>query len=354
MVTAVENFRNLSLLNSYTNYEGSKIDSNLMHREAERLKSYDNWPLDFIEPKNLAEAGFYYTKNNDLVRCAFCKIEIMKWQQGDDALTEHSRWSENCPLVRGVDCGNIPLDGSVSFSSQTMDNKKYCGIEIRPNSFPEWGPMNLNSKLHRKLDQSKQGPRYSEYKCLENRLKSFREWPQSIKQTSEKLAAAGFYYNGKGDQTICFQCGLGLRDWADGDDPWEQHAKWSSRCSFLHSQKGAEYVSEVSSRQKPVLTPEEVAELQVDYNNKIPSSKVASNDRFSASVTHKSKDNQTKEATAKQKSNNLCKLCNLKEKCILFLPCRHIVVCEDCSPSLTTCLACNKPLEATIKVELSM
>lgn len=163
MATAVENFHNLSLFDSYANY-GSKNDSNLMHREADRLKSYNNWPLDFIDPKSLAKAGFYYTNKNDLVRCAFCKIEIMKWQRGDNAVTEHRRWSENCPLMRGVYCENIPLDDSVSFSSQSMDNKKFCGVEVRPNSFPEWGTINLNSKPnYHKFDQSKQGPKYPEY-----------------------------------------------------------------------------------------------------------------------------------------------------------------------------------------------
>lgn len=190
---------------------------------------------------------------------------------------------------------------------------------------------------------------------LESRLRSFVEWPPSIKHKPEQLAAAGFYYNGKGDQTICFHCGLGLRDWADDDDPWEQHAKWSSKCNFLRSQKGTDFTAEVSSRQKPVLTPEEVTDLHIPYNNKIPScSKTTSNNKFSASVTRKSKDVQTKEVTAKQNSNNLCKLCNLKEKCILFLPCRHIVVCEDCAPSLTTCSACNTALEATVKVAVSI
>ncbi|KAF2883024.1 hypothetical protein ILUMI_23162 [Ignelater luminosus] len=339
MTTAVENFHNRSHFDSYTNYEASKNVPNQMYREAERLRSYDNWPLDFIDPKTLAKAGFYYTNKNDLVRCAFCKIEIMKWQRSDNVLSEHRRWSENCPLINGVYCGNIPLDNSNSFLPQTMDNKKFHGIELRPNSFPEWGPINLNSKLtFHKFDHSKYGPRHPEYQCLENRLKSFMQWPPSIKQKPEQLAAAGFYYN----------------DWADDDDPWEQHAKWSSRCSFLRSQKSADYISEVCSRQKPILTPEQVLELEVDYNNKIPSSKMTSNDRSPASVTRKSEDNQTKEVTAKEKSNNLCKLCDLKEKCILFFPCRHIVVCEDCSSSLSSCLTCNKPLLAAVKVAVSI
>ena len=40
--------------------------------ESVRLKTFAKWPLDFIRPADLAQAGFYYTGSRDSVRCVFC------------------------------------------------------------------------------------------------------------------------------------------------------------------------------------------------------------------------------------------------------------------------------------------
>jgi hypothetical protein len=45
-----------------------------------------------------------------------------------------------------------------------------------------------------------------------------------LKQRPQELSDAGFYYSGKGDRVCCFSCGGGLKDWEEGDNPWEQHA----------------------------------------------------------------------------------------------------------------------------------
>lgn len=55
-------------------------------------------------------------------------------------------------------------------------------------------------------------------------------------------------YLGKGDQTICFHCGGGLKDWEESDEPWVEHARWFSRCNFVLMIKGKEFVDEVCGR----------------------------------------------------------------------------------------------------------
>lgn len=46
---------------------------------------------------------------------------------------------------------------------------------------------------------------------------------------------------------ICFYCNQGLRDWEDNDDPWAEHALWSSNCSYLLLSKGKQFVDKVCS-----------------------------------------------------------------------------------------------------------
>ena len=61
--------------------------------EENRLKTFENWHVQFIDKNTLAMLGFYYYGPNDLVKCVFCGVEIGMWEEGDDVLTDHMKWS---------------------------------------------------------------------------------------------------------------------------------------------------------------------------------------------------------------------------------------------------------------------
>jgi len=77
--------------------------------EADRRKTYETWIVPFMEENQLATAGFYNTNWSDVVRCAFCGVEVCHWEDGDDALKEHQRWSPFCGFGKGLCVGNIPI-----------------------------------------------------------------------------------------------------------------------------------------------------------------------------------------------------------------------------------------------------
>ena len=54
------------------------------------------WCVPFMDVNQLAAAGFYFTDWSDVVRCAFCGVDVGKWEEGDDAFKEHQRWSPSC------------------------------------------------------------------------------------------------------------------------------------------------------------------------------------------------------------------------------------------------------------------
>ncbi|KAK9695253.1 Inhibitor of Apoptosis domain [Popillia japonica] len=203
-----------------------------MQDEEQRLKTFTNWPLTFISKNSLAEDGFYYTGKADIVRCAFCQLEVGYWETGDVPNAEHKRWNPNCPLVKGA----IRNNGQNSQSSSSQISMDDCGFNIEHGQrVPEVGLPSL----------------------LNKRVESFKDWPISMKQKPKDLASAGFFYTGSGDQTICFHCGIGLKDWQESDEPWEEHAMWSSKCLFLRLQKGNEYISQVVARNAAVLVNKE-------------------------------------------------------------------------------------------------
>ena len=47
---------------------------------------------------------------------------------------------------------------------------------------------------------------------------------------------------GFSDCVRCFSCGGGLRNWAYGDSPWVEHARWYPKCQFVRHHKGKQFI----------------------------------------------------------------------------------------------------------------
>ncbi|KAK7789133.1 hypothetical protein R5R35_002077 [Gryllus longicercus] len=206
----------------------------------DRLTTFSGWPVSFMSENLLAEAGFYYLHTGDLVRCAFCGIQIAYWEFGDKPMEEHRRWSPSCPLLRKSTANNA--EDSIVYEE--------CGLnEIRPYSSPE------NSKpLLKRLRV--RGPVHRAYANYDIRMQTFETWPVSLKPRPKELVEAGFFYTGNSDHTVCFTCGCGLRNWKPTNDPWIEHAKWSSQCSFVVINKGKDFIQKTISKEQPLLQPE--------------------------------------------------------------------------------------------------
>lgn len=194
----------------------------LMRSESERLKTFKDWPLTFMSPHRLAKNGFYYSGKHDEVRCAFCRVELMHWSEGDDPEEDHRRWAP------------------------------HCSVHLRKSEYS--------------------GATHVEYSSVASRLRTFKDWPRGLSQKPQDLAEAGFYYTGQGDKTKCYYCDGGVRDWESGDDPWEQHALWFDRCRYVETVKGAEYVKKVlaenakETREKPTVEVSGREGDDVEYN----------------------------------------------------------------------------------------
>lgn len=292
---------------------------------AGRLRTFANWPNKEIAKEVLAKAGFYYKNESDVVQCAYCYIEGYHWVAGDDPLKDHRTWSPACPFVMN----------SVEPSSSRTRATDTCGlygVETLPNSVPE-----DEIHLERLGIHKNKGPAHPEKFSFEARLATFGSWPKSMKQTPKELADAGFYYLGAGDQTICFHCGGGLKDWEQNDSPWEQHALWFPKCSYVYLRKGSEYIQEVKEKRNPRASAS---------SSESETKESAKEEEVVASSSDEEKDKTGDEKT-------LCKICYKNEVGVVFLPCGHVVACVECSSALKNCAICRKPLEATVRAFLS-
>nr|CAD7573792.1 unnamed protein product [Timema californicum] len=274
--------------------------------------------------------------------CVFCGVNIGRWEEGDDAMRDHQRWGPQCPFIRKIPVGNVPLTGGLDLDPpRAYDTCGLYGIDIHPSSGVEKTVLGDVSLEKLGVNKTK-GPVFPQYASIDARIKSFDGWPLSLKQRPDQLSEAGFYYTGKSDQTVCFHCGGGLKDWEDEDDPWMEHALWFSKCTYVLLVKGRQFVEQVCAKRDPLMLLDDVPELHTPPY--LPTSDTAT--VLEGISTQNASTQDPKSSTSKE-------ICFTEEMGVLFLPCGHIVACVKCASSLTTCAVCRQPFTATVRAYLS-
>lgn len=334
-----------------------------LNKEENRFKTFEQvWPHEFLDTRILAKTGFYFIGPADQVKCFFCKVEIGHWEPEDNEVAEHIRWSPNCPLLKRRETTNVPCE-PLSALDDLLPPMSYdvcgpCGIDIRPGSYAESSFSNTpptstattsTAPIVERDIQTLRNHDYPEYAIETARLRSFDDWPKTLKQKPNQLSDAGFFYTQKGDRVICFSCGGGLRDWDENDDPWEQHALWFSKCEYLQLVKGQEYIDQVKAKQ-----------AKLDEENKNgggPSSQESSTSTASSSAAAQvaellaEKDEPHKDSELCD--SRLCKICYSNEYNIALIPCGHVVACAKCVSSVSKCPLCRRPFKEVMRVYFS-
>ncbi|XP_061388060.1 death-associated inhibitor of apoptosis 1 [Musca vetustissima] len=380
------------------------------HREDERLKTFENWPLEFLDRNELARSGMFYMGESDKTKCYFCEVEIGRWEREDQPVPEHLRWSPNCPLLRRRTTNNVPINAELLERTLPAPSYDICGandIEIRRNAFaegtipaplmadiPPASPMLMAAGVSSSGSGMTPGgtffPEVPEYAIETARIRSFAEWPRNMKQRPEQLAEAGFFYTGVGDRVKCFSCGGGLKDWDDDDEPWEQHALWMSKCRFVKLMKGDAFIEAVanklmkkptsnnstpapsseSSSESSLSSSEEEgepavrpADKEIQQTNSTATKVAASSIPQPCSNEQQTPAGQTaafvtspleqKRSSTSIPEEKLCKICYANEYNTAFLPCGHVVACAKCASSVTKCPMCRKPFADVMRVYFS-
>ncbi|XP_061486998.1 baculoviral IAP repeat-containing protein 7 [Rhineura floridana] len=105
---------------------GSQPEYPDMEAEEDRLLTFENWPsYAQVIPELLASAGFFYTGQEDYVKCFYCDGTLRSWEHGDDPLMEHARWFPRCQFLlqsRGRDFINSIQEPYISNPVSSEDN----------------------------------------------------------------------------------------------------------------------------------------------------------------------------------------------------------------------------------------
>ncbi|XP_065218477.1 E3 ubiquitin-protein ligase XIAP-like [Planococcus citri] len=211
--------------------------------EESRLSSFDDfWPQSATKtPQQLARAGFFNTGDiDDEVQCFECGITIMNWKADDDVWFKHTRQNPKCEFV-------FKVKGS-----------KFTDKANRVESSME--QPYRTQELMKQQTRDLSDPYHENYKTVEQRMESFKNWPIPEIKKPEELTEVGFFYSGKRARVVCFHCNGALSDWASTDVASEEHAKWYPLCAFIRQVKGESFVEAIKKKLSDVYSTKEARE----------------------------------------------------------------------------------------------
>ncbi|NXB85789.1 BIR7B protein, partial [Vidua chalybeata] len=279
-----------------------------MRSVARRLRTFQQWPRTApVSAQDLVEAGFFYLGPGDEVQCFCCGGVLKDWRPGDCPIIEHLRFFPSCKYLSGEDVGNQEML-SLQEIFDTVDGQFLSVLQ---------GIVSEETALPNE-------PEYPEMVTEEMRLSTFENWPQNSSMHPEQLARAGFFYTGRGDVVRCFYCDGGVRSWSFGDDPWREHAKWYPECEFVLHSRGREFVNSIQATfSNTLLAPVNESQLS------------------------------TEEQLRRLREERMCKVCMDRDVSVVFVPCGHLVACEECALNLRLCPICRAVIQGSVRAFMS-
>lgn len=346
-----------------------------MRSEWERLNTFDyegqpKWPLSFISPQELANAGFYYLLNSDRVQCAFCQGVICGWEPNDRPMEEHARHFATCPFLMEEDVGNIPIG-----EDPIRGRRRTKGFDVAGNNLP-LGPSELAINDRRQSEAETVNP-FKEFGVephfghpknpamshVDSRRSSFQNATHQFPLSVEQLAEAGFYYVGISDYLKCFHCDIGLCSWEAGDDPWIEHALHSPECSYLRLNKGQEFINACLRKKKSEQNARTEGREEETYENESEGYNSASTSPTSTPPQSASPPTSSHITTVesqpppdpveRQTRSFVCAICMENDIGVVFLPCGHLIACTRCAPCVSECPVCRRHIRGTVRTFLA-
>ena len=323
--------------------------------EASRVCTFIDWPIPWLNPFDLAAMGLFYLRDSDRCMCIFCFGIFKDWELNND-----KHW---CREV----VGNISIQSFLILKSHKSD----ILVQHKPRSRERFHFYNVWSNV----------TNTAHFNQSDRRMSTFdgHSWP--LPDGSTELSEAGFIYTGLSDHVKCFMCGLSLHNFYYYDDKTALHFLHSPKCEFLcYNSHPEKPLPEKSFPLIPIPQPYEqlnrtrgqtyeYSDTDLDFllndnrdhilklfsiEGKIPKyetikrmlkNKLELNGMLfvDGDEVCKMMDDLEKEKDYYNFPNcptnddlkefyrcSLCKICNHRIADLIFMPCKHVVICQKC------------------------
>jgi len=267
--------------------------------------------------EDLAEAGFYYTGQFDMVQCFCCDLVLSDWHSSHNAWQWYARHMLSCWFLR------------IKKGDGYIDAIKH-----------EW--------------KKEYDPKHTYFFSKQSRFDSFEVWSDDIEQTPSILADAGFYSTGYEDLVRCHYCDIGLYGWRRGIDPWNKNAILSRKCKYLLQRKGQYFAENIWAMRSRQALREASEQALVSASKTASAMEEVWRVRLEEGEEEKVDVKQLLQENKELKASQLCIECKESQRKTLNMPCGHWMFCEKCCNKkiLTNCPKCSKKIQKFIKVFL--
>ncbi|EHH56692.1 hypothetical protein EGM_06155 [Macaca fascicularis] len=298
--------------------------SNLsMQTHAARMRTFMYWPSSVpVQPEQLASAGFYYVGRNDDVKCFCCDGGLRCWESGDDPWVEHAKWFPRCEFL-------IRMKGQ-EFVDEIQGRYPHL-LEQLLSTSDTTGDENADPPLLNAEDEKREEEKERQAEEMasddlslirKNRMALFQQLTCVLPILDNLLKANVI---NKQEHDIIkqkTQIPLQARELID-----TVLVKGNAAANIFKN-----CLKEIDSTL--------YKNLFVDKNMKyIPTEDVSGL--------------SLEEQLRRLQEERTCKVCMDKEVSIVFIPCGHLVVCQECAPSLRKCPICRGIIKGTVRTFLS-
>ncbi|OWF45933.1 E3 ubiquitin-protein ligase XIAP [Mizuhopecten yessoensis] len=267
-----------------------------------RMSTFKGWSSHTSQtPRELATAGLFYTGCGDLVRCWFCGISLQSWETNDDPWIEHAKWAPACLFLR--------RSKGDEFIQLVHERNNFCS----------------HSNSTRNVEEPSMSP-------IQNAPEEIQT-PLHLAATVERVKAMG-YSTGliqKAIETL-------QRD----NTPIDTNS----------------IVNELIENERSYFSnkPDRVKVSELAWNTAARTSEVAS---CSNGLTEGMRNLDIQESNRLMEENRRlrqelkCKICMDVDAVITFVPCGHMICCEDCGYAVSKCPVCRRAIETRVKTWMS-
>uniref|UniRef100_A0ABI7YF36 Baculoviral IAP repeat containing 3 n=1 Tax=Felis catus TaxID=9685 RepID=A0ABI7YF36_FELCA len=358
-----------------------------MEAEEARLHSFQGWPLTFPLPEQLARAGFYYLGPGDKVACFACGGRLSNWEPDDDALSEHLRHFPFCPFAESR------LQDTLRCA---VSNRSMQTHAARSRSFCSWPPSVPVLPEQLALAGFYYMGHSDDVKCFccDGGLRCWESGDDPWVEHAKWFPRCEYLIRIKGHEFISqiqasHPCLL-EQLLSTSDNTEDENAESPNDVSLIRKNRmalfqrltsvlpildGLRTARVITEQEHSVITQKAQTSLQarllIDavlvkgsfavtvFKNCLLEMDPVLYERFFVQQDLKYVPTEdvsglpVEEQLRRLQEERTCKVCLDREVSIVFIPCGHLVVCQDCAPPLRKCPICRGPIKGTVRTFLS-
>ncbi|XP_065367916.1 death-associated inhibitor of apoptosis 2 [Calliphora vicina] len=318
-----------------------------------RLRTYSNWPItDIQKPEDLAQAGLYYQKVDDQVRCFHCNMGLRSWEKEDDPWFEHAKWYPMCEFVRLVKGVNYIQEVQEITRTAQASNNPTVAMTIEEAMLSEPIKAALEMGVDSDALQNKTQQKILEtgrpFDTIEDLLKAIFDEQQNIDSDSENSNSTSYRNNCRSPSQITqnresYASATVNNDINSGNiSSNEMNIEHGTTCSATDASSSIQTINDKRSPEND------------NPNDKLKTSQI-DNDSQRLEISEKLTSDRKllEEENRKLKDARLCKVCLDEEVGVVYLPCGHLVTCVQCAPGVNQCPMCRTTIKGFVRTYLS-